>query len=177
MGLLRLQELELYDIDENQYIALLKEIPNLWEKNTSFFQSSLKPVFQRFNDFETLVIGVHIFKYGNSSTIFVILTEYIRDAKLAVFNISATTITGVFSPTDYKSGEIKFAKMLEEISYEDLEQITQQDDHIEIFVCPVCNAQFVKRVLRVTADGKVECQNCLALIDPNDIHVDTSHDS
>lgn len=172
-----MQELELYDIDESQYTALLNEIPNLWEKNTSFYQSSLKPVFKSFNDFETLVFGVHIFKYGNSSTIFVILTEYIRDAKLAVFNITATTITGVFSPTDYKSGEIKFTKMLEEITYKDLEQITQQHDTNEVFVCPVCKAQYAKRILRVTVDGKVECQNCLALVDPNEIHVDTSHDS
>jgi hypothetical protein len=170
-----LQELELYDIDESQYIALLNEIPNLWEKNTSFYQSSLKPVFKSFNDFETLVFGVHIFKYGSSSTILVVLSEYIRDAKLAVFNFTATTITGVFSPTDYKSGEIKFAKMLEEITYEDLERITQQHDTNEVFVCPVCKAQYAKRVLRVTPDGKVECQNCLALVDPNEIHDDTSH--
>ena len=170
-----MQELELYDIDENQYTALLNEIPNLWEKNTSFYQPSLKLVFKSFNDFETLVFGVHIFKYGNASTIFVILTEYIRDAKLAVFSINAKTITGIFSPTNYKSGELKFTKMLEEISYEDLEQITQQHETNEVFVCPVCKAQYAKRVLRVTADGKLECQNCLALVDPNEIHDDTSH--
>lgn len=154
---------ELYDIDEAGLRGLLHEIPTIWKKNSVFFDTGLTPFFQNIGELETLIIGVHIFSHGNGARIFIILTEYLRDARIATFNINARSTTGWLGSTSYKKGETKFREMLEKLTYEEIERFSIENQHQEskeTFVCPNCRAQYLLRVLQVTEDGKIVCQNC-----------------
>jgi predicted Zn finger-like uncharacterized protein len=175
-----LQQLELYDIDESEYRALLHEIPKIWKKNSSFFDLGLHELFKTFGESDDFVFGVHIYNHHNRGLLFVVLTEYHRDSRIAVFRINAVLTIVTFPEPSREKAEIRLREMLEELTYEDLEKFGVADQYREsgeVFVCPRCKAQYMMRVLNVAADGKVECQNCLALIDPNEIHIGTSHDS
>ncbi|MFW9974882.1 MAG: hypothetical protein ACFFDQ_06440, partial [Candidatus Thorarchaeota archaeon] len=72
----------------------------------------------------------------------------------------------------FKKGETKIKEALEGITFEELETYTKQGVYQgsdEIFQCSYCNAQYRLRVLRVTEDGKVECQNCGVLSNPKEV--------
>ena len=178
-----METLELYDIDEYQLRGLLHEIPELWKENSGFFGTTLKPVFQNFGELDNLIFGVHVFSHANGTWILIVLTEYLRDARIASFNISARNLVGWFGPSADKKGEIKFREILEKLTYEELEMFSVENQYQEsdvIFVCPNCSAQYLMRVLRVTRDGRIECQNCSALFDPVELDVaqrSASHDS
>ena len=183
VGFHRLQELELHDIDESEFRALLFEIPELWKKNSGRFDLGLQELFKTFGETDSLVFGVHIYSHGNSGVVLVVLTEYSRDSRVAVFRITAiiALITYKVNPQPFgRSAEVRLRSILEKLSYEDLEMFANANQYQgsdEVFVCPKCKARYMMRILTVSADGKVQCQNCLALIDPKEIHVDTSHDS
>jgi predicted RNA-binding Zn-ribbon protein involved in translation (DUF1610 family) len=178
-----METLELYDIDEEQLRGLLHEIPAIWKKNSGFFDTGLKPVFKNFGELDNLIFGVHLFSHANGARIFIILTEYLRDARIASFNINVRNTTGWLAPTVHKSGELKFREMLEKLTYEELDLFSvenQYQESDEIFICPSCGAQYLMRVLRITSDGRIECQNCNALFDPVELDVaqkSASHDS
>jgi hypothetical protein len=81
-------------------------------------------------------------------------------------------MTGFFAHSAYKKGETKLREILENLTYAELEEFAVVGQHLEddtIFICPDCKAQYLLRVLRVTIDGKTECQNCLHLFDPVEI--------
>jgi len=178
-----LELLELYDIDEPELRSLLHEIPTIWRKNNSIFDSGLTPFFSNIGELETLIIGVHIFTHGNGAHLFIILTEYLKDARIATFNINAKSTTGWFGPTSYKKGEIKFREMLENLTYEEIETFSienQYQESDEIFICPNCSAQYFMRILQVTKNGRVVCQNCNRSFDSTGLNVaqkSASHDS
>jgi len=105
---------------------------------------------------------------------FVILTEYFRDTQIATINIDARTTVGWLAPSDYTTGEKKFRTILENLTTEDLEMISIKNlRHAseDIFVCPNCNAQYLMRVLQVTVDVKIVCQNCNQSFDPIELDV------
>lgn len=175
-----MQELELHDIDENEYRALFHEIPNLWKKNSGFFDMGLGEIFGTFGESNNLVFGVHIYIRGNYSQLFIVLTEYLRETRTATFRINVVPITRVAFEQSREAAEVRFRQILEKLTYEELETFAifnQYQGSDEVFVCPKCKARYMMRTLKVSEDGKVQCQNCLALIDPNEIHVDNSHDS
>ncbi len=169
-----METLELYDIDEDQLRGLLHQIPEVWKKNSGFFDTGLKLVFRNFGESDNLIFGVHLFSNANGARIFIILTEYIRDARIASFNINVRNTTGWFAPSTHNSSELKFREMLEKLTYEELDKFSlesQYQESDEIFVCPNCSAQYLMRVLRVSRDGRVKCQNCLSLVDPTSLGV------
>ena len=175
--------IELYDIDEAEYRSLLHEIPTIWKKNSSFFDTGLNPWFSNIGELDNLIIGVHIFSHGNGAQMFIILTEYLRDARIATFNINARTTTGWLGPTSYGKGEIKFREMLEKLTYDEIEKFSienQYQESDEIFICPNCKAQYFMRVLQITEDGRMVCQNCNKSFDTIELAVargSASHDS
>lgn len=178
-----METLELYDIDENHLRGLLHEIPAIWKRNSGFLDTGLTLVFYNFGEMDNLIFGVHVFSNANGARIFVILTEYLKDARIASFNINVRNATGWFAPSVHKSSELKFREMLEKLTYEDLDLFsveTQFQESDEIFVCPNCSAQYLLKVLRITRDGRIECQNCQRLFDPVELDVaqrSASHDS
>jgi hypothetical protein len=178
-----MEALELYDIDEDEIKGLLHHIPEVWKKNSSFFDTGLTLVFKSFGEHDNLLFGVHIFSHGNGAVMFIILTEYFRDSRIAVFNINARHITGWFSPSDHNKGEIKLRQILEGLTYEELEHYSIVGKHIDddqIFICPNCRAQYMMRVLRVSDDGRIECQNCrrlFSIVEIDETKKHTSYDS
>lgn len=180
VGCYRLQELELLDIDESEYRAMFHEIPELWRKSSGLFDLGLNELFGSFAELADHIFGVHLYYHPSSSMLFVILTEYLKDTRVAVFRINAVTTIRTIPKKSQKEAEVRFGKMLEKLTYEDLEMYSVANQYLEsdeIFVCPKCKARYMMRTLGVSADGKIQCQNCLSLFDPNEIHGDTSHDS
>ena len=173
-GFITMKTLELYDIDEDELRGLLSEIPTIWKNNSGFFDSGLTPVFRNIGELDNLVFGVHIFSHGNRAMLFIILSEYMRDVRIATFNITAKNMMGWFGYTSNNKGELKFKEMLEKLTYEELERFAvehQYQESGEIFVCPNCSAQYRLRVLRVTEDNKIVCQNCNRLFDAIELNV------
>ncbi len=169
-----MEAIALHDIEETELRSLLYNFPEIWKKNSGFFDSGLTQVYGNFGETENLVFGVHIFTHGNGAVLFIILIEYLRDSRVASFNINARSITGLFSPSIHKKGEIKIREILEKLTYEDLEKFAIVGQHLEddsIFICPRCKAQYLMRVLRVATDGKTECQNCNGLFSPEEIEI------
>ncbi len=167
-----MESIALHDLDENELKGILNFFPEIWKKNSGFFDTGLSPVFSHFGETEDLLFGVHIFTHGKGAILFIILTEYIRESRVATFNINARHITGWFSPSSNKKGEVKLRAMLENLTYEQLEEFATVGQHFEddrIFICPNCNAQYALRVLRVSIDGRTECQNCKTLFTPDEL--------
>ena len=183
VGWIIMEIIALHDIDEDEAKGILNFFPEIWKKNSGFFDTGLTSIFSNFGESEDLLFGVHIFTHGNGAILFIILTEYMRDSRIATFNINARHITGWFSPSSHKKGEVKLRDMLENLTYEQLQEFATVGQHLEddsIFLCPNCGAQYLLRVLRVSVDGRTECQNCQALFDPVELEVTrkgTSHDS
>lgn len=164
-----METIALHEISESEMRALLQYLPELWKKNSSFFDIGIKPIFDSFGETENLVFGVHIFSHGNGSILYIILTEYLKDTCVASFNINGRHITGWFSPSVNKKGETKLRELLENLTYDELEEFAAVGQNLEdesIFICPNCKAQYLLRVLRVTEEGRTECQNCKHLFDP-----------
>jgi predicted Zn finger-like uncharacterized protein len=73
-----------------------------------------------------------------------------------------------------KNQEIRIRELLEHITYDELAAYAEQEIRYhdeEIFICPSCGAQYKKRVLRVSVEGQIECQNCNELFTPEEIEV------
>ena len=169
-----METIALHDIDEDEMRSLLKYFPEIWKKNSGFFDTGLTPIFSNFGESEDLLFGVHIFTYGNGAVLFIVLTEYIRESRVATFNINARHITGFFSPSSHKKGEVKLREILENLTYDELEEFAIVGQNLEddsIFICPNCGAQYLLRVLRVSVDGRTECQNCKSLFNPSELGI------
>lgn len=174
-----METVELHDIEEKELRGLLAKMSEVWKSNSGFFDTGLRPVFHNFGELEDLLFGVHVFSHGNGAKIFIILTEYHREDRTATFNINARNITGWFAPSASKQSEVKFRRMLEKLTYEQLEAFAIETFYQEeegIFICPNCNAQYMMKVLHVTRYGQIECQNCKRLFDPIELGA-ASHDS
>ena len=170
-----METIALHDLDEEELKGILDFLPEIWKKNSGFFDTGLTPIFRNFGESEDLLFGVHIFTHGNGAVLLIILTEYIRDSRVATFNINARSITGLFGPSSYKKGEVKLREILEGLTYEDLEEFVIVGQHLDddsIFICPSCKAQYHMRVLRVSADGRTECQNCKKLFSPSELGIE-----
>lgn len=126
-----METIALHDLDEDEMRSLLHHFPDIWKKNSRFFDTGLTPVFGNFGDSEDLVFGVHIFTHGNGVVLFIILTEYLRETRVATFNINARGITGLFSPSSHKKGEVKLREILEGLTYEDLEEFAIVGQHLD----------------------------------------------
>ena len=168
------ETIQLHEIDENELRVLLANLHKIHDNRKSFFAAGLTPVFQNFGELEELIFGVHIFSQGHGSIIFIILSEYLKDTRIATINITGTYVSGMFSPSANKKGEIQIRELLENLTHEELEEyVVQYMYHKsgEIFICPNCSAQYMMRVLRVSKTEQVECQNCKASFDPNELKV------
>jgi transcription initiation factor IIE alpha subunit len=162
----------LHDISEEQLKGILNFMPEIWKKNSGFFDTGLTPIFKNFGESDDLLFGVHIFSHGNGAVLFIILTEYMRDSRMATFNINSRHITGWFGVSSHKKGEIKLREILEDLTYDELDEFATVGQHLEddsIFICPNCKAQYHMKVLRVSVDGRTECQNCKGLFSPDEL--------
>jgi predicted RNA-binding Zn-ribbon protein involved in translation (DUF1610 family) len=175
-----METIALHDISESEMRALLQYLPELWKKNSGFFDTGIKQIFSNFGETENTEFGVHIFSHRNGSLLIIILSEYLRDTSVASFNINGRYITGWFSPSANIKGEMKLREILENLTYGELEEYAVAGQHLEddsVFICPDCGAQYLLRVLRVTIDGRTECQNCKHLFDPVELEFARRADS
>lgn len=162
----------LHDIDEEEVIGILNFMPEIWKKNSGFFDTGLNPIFRNFGESDDLLFGVHIFSHRNGAILYIILTEYTRDSRMATFNINSRHLTGWFGVSSDKRGEIKLREILEGLTYDEVSEFATVGQHLEdpsIFICPNCKAQYRMRVLRVSEDGRIECQNCKKLFTPDEL--------
>lgn len=167
-----METVEFHDIEEDTLRSLLHEIPVIWKENSGFFDDGLKLVFKNIGNLDNLLFGVHIFTHKNGTKMFIILTEYFRDTQIATFNINARTNVGWLAPSYYTIGEEKFRTILENLTTEDLEMLSIKNlrhESDDIFVCPNCNAQYLMRVLQITEDVRIVCQNCNQSFDPGEL--------
>ncbi len=182
-GILVTETLELFDLEENEFKAILNNLESIYSTKKSWYDTGLQLIFKNFGDLDELMFGVHVFSQGQGLSISIILSEYDRDTKCSTFNISSIYLSGLSAYSTFKKGETKIKEALQGLTFEELDAYTKQgvyEGSDEIFQCPHCNAQYRLRVLRVTEDGKVECQNCGVLSDPNEISTEeraVAHDS
>jgi hypothetical protein len=168
------ETIQLHELDELELRALLGNLHKIHDNQKSFFEPGLTPIFQNYGELEDLIFGVHIFSQRNGSIVYIILSDYLNETRIATININCVYVAGIFSPSANKKGEIRLREMLENLTHDELKEYTMKYTHhdsSEIFICPSCGAQYLLRVLRVSEAGKVECQNCQALFDPNDLEV------
>ncbi len=163
------ETVELFDLEENEFKTILNNLGSIYSTKKNWYEAGLDPIFKNFGELDELMFGVHLFSQGQGISISIILSEYNRDTKCSIFNISSIYMSGLSAYSTFKKGEIKIKEALQGLTFEELEAYTRQgvyEGSNEIFQCPHCNAQYRLRVLRVTEDGKVECQNCGVLSDP-----------
>ena len=177
------ETIELHDIDEMQFKAIMQKLHIFYGQRKSWYQSGVTPVFQKFGETDELLYGVHVFVGSDNRTIYLVLSEYYRGSQMAMININSSHYTGIFGRTENRNGEIMLREALEAVTYEELDSyvneiIIQEQD--VIFNCPNCRAQYKMRALRISDDGRVECANCAKTYDPIELDVaqrSASHDS
>ncbi|MFW9768500.1 MAG: hypothetical protein ACFFF9_10025 [Candidatus Thorarchaeota archaeon] len=175
-----METIALCDVDEDEVKGILYFFPKIWQKDSSIFDAGFFSIFNKFGESEDLLFGVNVFYHGNATRVVIILSEYMRESRTATFTINVKQVVGIFAPCDDEKGEEKIKSMLENLTYEQLKEFAVSVRHLEddrLFLCPICGAQYRMRVLHVSADGRIECQNCGRLFDPMELDMAPRRDS
>jgi DNA-directed RNA polymerase subunit RPC12/RpoP len=158
---MNMETIEIFGISEEKLLGILSTLPSLWEENREFLEPSLELLFEKFGNKDDLLFAVQAFT--GPSSIIVLLTEYLRDLETASFVIYAYNL-----PLGGVTEAIRSERRLRDILEDYIEADFSAFSHLkgdEVFVCPKCSARYSLRTLRLTRDGRVECQNCGKIVE------------
>lgn len=149
------------DIDKDSLVAFLDSFPELWNKDKSILEAGLTSLLHKYGETDELFFSVSHFTMGNG--LLIVFVEFQRQLGTADFEIH-----GYMVSTEGIRGRHQFAeqKMRDIILGYDGEPFstlsTISDDRM--FECPSCKAKYVLRTMRISSDGRIECQNCGRLV-------------
>ncbi|MFW9807136.1 MAG: hypothetical protein ACFFFK_10450 [Candidatus Thorarchaeota archaeon] len=148
---------EIQGIDEEDLFGYIRALPNFWEQTKRIFEPGIELILQKIGDTEDILLGVFIFSHYRGQI--VIFMEYQRDIRTAIFEIHGYQINQWGTFVESKSSENRLRRIIENSADGDFKAFSAIPEG-GIFVCPNCRAQYSLRVLKITKDGKIECQNC-----------------
>jgi DNA-directed RNA polymerase subunit RPC12/RpoP len=157
-----METIEIFGIGEEKLLGILKLLPSLWKEKRGFLDPSLELLFDKIGEKDNLLFAVHAFVNPGSSTVVVLLTEYLRDLETASFVIYAYNLMSGASENIWSGRRLR--DILEDCIEIDFSAFSQLKGD-EIFVCPRCSARYRLRTMRLTRDGRVECQNCGRIVE------------
>jgi DNA-directed RNA polymerase subunit RPC12/RpoP len=158
---MHMETIEIFEISEEKLMGILNTLPSLWKERKEFLEPSLKLLFEKFGNKDDLLFAVQAFT--GPSSIIALLTEYLRDLETASFVIYAYDLSGG-GVTEAIRSETRLRDILEDYIEVDFSAFSHLKGD-EIFVCPKCSARYRLRTLRLTRDGRVECQNCGRIVE------------
>ena len=173
-----METIEIFGIKEENLLGILGTLPNLWNAKKGSSEPSLKLLFDKFGNKNELLFVVQAFTHPSSSIMITLLTEYLRDLETAKFIIYAYDLNVVGGVAEALWSGRRLRDILEGFVDIDLSVFSHLRGD-EIFVCPKCSAQYRLRAMRITRDGRVECQNCGKIVEysklakKGDIDIDT----
>jgi predicted Zn finger-like uncharacterized protein len=159
-----METIEIFGIEEERLLGILSTLPNLWKERKDSLGSSLELLFDKFGNKDDLLFAVQAFTHPGSTTMIVLLTEYLRDLQTAAFIIYAYDFNVVGGVRNATWSGRRLRDILEDCIEVDLSAFSRLRGD-EIFVCPKCSAQYRLRAMRITRDGRVECQNCGRIVE------------
>ncbi len=173
-----METIEISGMKEENLLGILGTLPNLWNARKGSFEPSLNLLFDKFGNKDNLLFVVQTFTQSSGSIVITLLTEYLRDLETAKFIIYAYDLNVVGGVTEALWSGRRLRDILEDFIDIDLSVFSNLRGD-EIFVCPKCSAQYRLRAMRITRDGRVECQNCGKIVEysksvkKEDIDIDT----
>ncbi|MFW9927118.1 MAG: hypothetical protein ACFFDM_10140 [Candidatus Thorarchaeota archaeon] len=156
---------EVEGISEEQMREVLIQLPDLWDQKRGILIPTLDPILRNFGETNDFVFGVHAFRLGDNCVI-IVLSEYHRGRDIATFSINATLLSGWGAPRTATKAEQKLCELIEMMSGEEWSGFIHSPRLEGTFICPKCNARYSLRTTRQVTDGRFECQNCGALVNP-----------
>jgi hypothetical protein len=152
-----LETAEILGIDEEDLHGFIRALPNLWEQTKRSFEPGIQLMLQKLGDTEDILFGVYIF--SNMGRQLIIFMEYQRDIAAAIFEIHGFQPNVWGSNISNSYGEQRMRKIIEGSEGGDFKAFSAVPEG-GIFICPNCGAQYSLRVLKISSDGRIECQNC-----------------
>lgn len=159
-----METIEIFGIEEDRLLGILNTLPSLWNSRKEFLEPSLELLFDKYGNKDNLLFAVQVFVHPQSSVMITVLTEYLRDIETASFVIYAYNLNVVSGVNESLWSARRLRDILEELIDVDLSQFSHLKGD-EIFVCPKCAARYRLRAMRITRDGRVECQNCGKIVE------------
>ncbi|MFW9974797.1 MAG: MJ0042-type zinc finger domain-containing protein [Candidatus Thorarchaeota archaeon] len=157
-----MESAEILGIDEEDLHGFMEVLPNIWEYEKPIFFPELKLTLSKFGETPELLFGVYIYSVGGC--IIVAFLEYQREFTTAIFEIHGFCSDVWDRPrAEFQFGEKRLRDIIMKNAGKDYKAFSSIPPG-GLFVCPNCRAQYTFRSMKVSADGKVECQNCGRLV-------------
>jgi len=149
------------DIDKDRLLVLLDSFPKLWNKNKSILDAKLTSLLHKSGETDELFFAVSHFTMGNG--LLIVFVDFQRKLGTAVFEVhgyilSVEGIRGRNQFAEQKMRDIILGHAGEPFST--LSTIAED----EMFECPDCKAKYALKTMRISSDGRIECQNCGRLV-------------
>ena len=161
-GHTRMEMAELVEIEEEELLAFIRSIPNLWEQDRKTFSPDLMMLLERLGDTDEILFGVCLFATGaNQVSVFL---EYQRDTSSAVFEIHCFGLDAWGNVDRVTYPEKKIRDIIRRSSDGNFSSFVAIPPS-GVFICPNCEAQYALKALKMTEAGHVKCQNCGKWID------------
>jgi predicted Zn finger-like uncharacterized protein len=161
---MHMETIEIFGIGEEKLMGILNTLPSLWKQRKETLNPSLELLFDKFGNKEDLLFAVQAYTHPASSIVIVLLTEYLRDLETASFVIYAYNLNPFGGVSEATWSSRRLRDILEDCIEVDLSAFSHMKGD-EIFVCPKCSARYRLRAMRITRDGRVECQNCGRIVE------------
>ncbi len=149
------------DIDKDRLLALLDSFPKLWNKDKSILDAKLTSLLDKSGETNEFFFAVSHFTMGNA--LLIVFVEFQRQLGTAVFEIHGyiVSIEGIQGRNQF--AEQKMRDIILGHAGEPFSTLSTISED-RIFECPDCKAKYALRTMRISSDGRIECQNCGRLV-------------
>lgn len=161
---LPVETIEIFGIDEERLLGILYTLPSLWNSGKGALDPSLELLFDKYGNKDNLLFAVQVFIHPHSSVMITLFTEYLRDIETASFVIYAYDLSIAGGANEALWSARQLRDILEAFVDVDLSTFSHLRGD-EIFACPKCAAHYRLRTMRITRDGRIECQNCGKIVE------------
>ncbi len=150
------------EIDKDRLYALIKAFPDLWNKDKPLLDPGLIPLLDKYGETDELFFGVYLFAVVRG--LLTVFVEYQRTQSTATFEIHGYIITGNGIEGRHQYAEQKLRDIILGHAGEAFTKLTAISKD-RIFECPSCKAKYSLMTMKMSSDGRIECQNCGRLVD------------
>ncbi|MFX1578923.1 MAG: hypothetical protein ACFFBJ_04695 [Promethearchaeota archaeon] len=151
----------IYEIEIDNLKELIQSFPNLWPKDKWMLDSGMLLLLGKSGESNESYFAMHLFSVPHG--LLAVFMEYQKETMKATFDIHGYTIAcnQIQGRAQYTEQRVRdFILGYEGEAFHKL----SAEFNDEIFECPECCAKYSLGTLRMSSDGRIECQNCGRLV-------------
>ena len=150
------------EIDKDRLRALIQAFPNLLNKDKPMLDPDIFTLLEKSGETDELYFAVILFSVVRG--LLTVFVEYHKETGIADFEIHGYMMQANQIQGRHQDAEQKLRDIILGYEGEPFSKLSAISKDI-IFECPSCHAKYSLATMRMSSDGRIECQNCGRLID------------